>query len=179
MGGWTTPRSSQACVLSSPGPPRVGAAEGPRCSGDPATLTSAGGRGETAAGASQEPAAPWTRCLPQSAPFLLLQILSCPQSIPYTPLCAGVSANPSTPLPCPPLPTFFDLFVYFFPWQPPVSLCQTAQTPYNLKLICLTAASDRKVGNLFNSFYSLCKKEAMKFPIETPRKQVNWDPQGW
>lgn len=76
-----------------------------------------------------------------SAPFLLLKILSGPQSIPYTPLCAGVPANPSTPLPCPPFPTFFDLFVYFFPWQPPVSLCQTAQAPYNLKLICLTAAS--------------------------------------
>lgn len=136
--------------LASP-PPQVGAAEGPGCSGDPATLTSAGGPGKSDAGASpgasstldlllisacSVPATP-PKPSPVLTPSLLtLSLLGClhPSSPRrYKPLH-------STPLPSPPLPTFFDLFVYFFPWQPPVPLSQTAQAPYNLKLICLTAA---------------------------------------
>lgn len=95
VGGWTTPRFLQACVLSLPGPPRVGAAEGLRCSGDPATLTSAGGRGETAAGASPGAGStldPLPTCLlrscssrfsPVLSPSLIpLSVLGCPQTPP-------------------------------------------------------------------------------------------------
>lgn len=74
------------------------------------------------------------------------QTLPGPHSIPSSRLSAGLPAplshlaGTNPPLLSLPLPTFFDLFVYFFPWQPPVPLRQTAQAPYNLKLICLTAA---------------------------------------
>lgn len=104
VGGWTTPRSLQACVVSSPGSPRVGAAEGPRCSGDPATLTSAGGRGETAAGAS-----PGASSALDQLPTSVCSVPAPPDSLAssvhplYPSLCWG-ACKPlhSTPLPAPP-----------------------------------------------------------------------------
>lgn len=107
-----------------PGPPRVGSAEGLCCSGDPATLTSAGGRGETAAGAS-----PGGSSTLDPLPISACSVPAPPESLrssvhPLHPsLCWG-ARKPlhSTPLPAPPhLLQFICVFLSLATTSSPLS----------------------------------------------------------
>lgn len=156
--------------------------------------TPSGGRSDTAVGFSLAPAL-WRLCPTPAGPAIAKPrgSLICP-SLPAPPPLSGLTFPFTRGWGLPAAPPLVQT-----PKQPPVcasaecaplvflggSSTSQPEAPPSWEIVLLDCRTEAgKAPGLYYYFDSfpfppIPGNGAMKFPIETPRKQVNWDPKGW